>query len=243
MSKFRGFLLGFFMTAFKHLGSAVISVALIIIGAIWSDICLYIGLFLLLSNVIVAVVGGIRMQSTMNVLEDVDENFDFDKMFEEQEKNKQLHGEELLSLSDEALFEAVYFQNIDIAEAGEDEENELEQFGGARKTVYILSTFDAEVQNGGLCQFFVNSSKAVAPYLCDALELVGAMEHKNLFESFVAENNIDLLNLESFEADSVREYQRQTKRFDFDSFDDKYYDLPAFQDKIVAYIEDNINEF
>ena len=63
MSKFRGFLLGFFMTAFKHLGSAVISVALIIIGAIWSDICLYIGLFLLLSNVIVAVVGGIRMQS------------------------------------------------------------------------------------------------------------------------------------------------------------------------------------
>lgn len=243
MSKFRGFLLGFFMTAFKHLGSAVISVALIIIGAIWSDICLYIGLFLLLSNAVVAVVGGIRMQSTMNALEDADVNFNFEKMFEEQEKNKQLHGEELLSLSDEDLFEAVYFQNIDISESAEDEDNELDQFNGARRTVYILSTFDAEVQNGGLCQFFVNSSKAVAPYLCKALESVGANEHKELFEGFVTENNIDLFNLESFKAESTRQYQKQTKRFDFDSFDDKYYDLPALQDKIVAYIKDNINEF
>ncbi len=243
MSKIRSFLLGFFLTAFKHLGSVIISVTLIIIGAIWSKICLYIGLFLLLSNIIVAVVGAIRMQSIMNILEDADVDLDFAKMLEEQEKNKQLHGEELLTLSDEDLFEAVYFQNIDIAEAAEDEDNELEQFDGARRTVYILGTFDAEVQNGGLCQFFVNSSKTVAPYLCEALERVGANEHKTLFEGFVAKNNIDLFNLESFEAESTRQYQKQTKRFDFDSFDDKYYDLPTLQDKIVAYIKDNINEF
>lgn len=256
MNKFSVFLTNFFLTAFRHIGSIVISIILIIVGAIWSNVCFYIGLFLIVSNLIVALVGAFRMQNIMNYRSDDDPEFNemmeklsidpkafLSEIMETQEENRQLHGEDLLSLSDDDLFETIYFQNIDIAEEAEDEDKELEQFTGARKTVYVLGLFDSEIQNGGLCQFFVNSSRVVAPYVSESLKSVGANEHLNLFEEFITANNIDISNLESFKVFSIRGFKKQTKRFDFDSFDDKYYELPALQEKVVAYIKNNINEF
>ena len=55
-----------------------------------------------------------------------------------------------------------------------------------------------ELQNGGLCQFFVNSSRSLAPYVDECLKMVGAEEHRKLFAEFVANNQIDLNNLDSF---------------------------------------------
>lgn len=256
MNKLSTFLANFFLTAFRHIGSIVISIILLIIAAIWSKICLYIGLFLIISNIIVAFVGAIRMQNIMNYRSDDDPEFNkmmeklsadpkafLSEIMETQDKNKHLHGEDLLTLADDDLFETVYFQNIDIAEGTEDTEDELELFSGARRTVFILSTFDGEIQNGGLCQFFVNSSRVVAPFVSEALKKVSAIEHLNLFQEFIKTNNIDVLDLESFKVFSKRGYLKQTKRFDFDSFDEKYYELPALQEKVVAYIKNNIHEF
>ncbi len=256
MNKLSTFLINLFISALRHIGSIVISVILIIIGLIWSDVCLYIGLFLIISNVIVAFVNAIRMQRIMNHLSDEDPKFNemmerlsadsksfLTEIMENQEENKQLHGEDLLTLSNDALFNTVFFQNLDIAESAEDENKELEQFAGARRTVYILDLFDSEIQNGGLCQFFVNSSRAVAPYVSESLKLVGANEHHELFEHFITTNNIDVSDLELFKIFSKRGYIKQTKRFDFDAFDEAYYELPVLQEKIVEYIKNNINEF
>ncbi len=255
MNKISTFLINFLLTAFRHIGSIVISVILIIVGGIWSKICLYIGLFLLISNVIVAFVGAIRMQRLVNYRSDdpafnemmdklnADPKAFVSEVMETQEENKQLHGEDLLTLSDDDLFETIFLQNLDIVQEAEDEEKELEQLTGARRTVYILSSFDAEIQNGGLCQFFVNSSRVVAPYVGEALKCVGADEHLNLFETFITANNIDVSNLESFKIFSKRGYMKQTKRFNFDSFDDQYYELPALEEKVVTFIKNNITEF
>lgn len=256
MNKFSAFLTNFFLTAIRHIGSIAISVILIIVGAIWSDVCLYIGLFLIVSNVIVALIGAIRMQRMMDYRSDDDPKFNemmekltadpkafLSEIMAAQEEHRQLHGEELLLLSDDDLFETVYFQNLDIAGSAEDEDQELEQFTGARKTVYVLSVFDAEVQNGGLCQFFVNSSRAIAPYVNEALKIVNADEHLALFKQFITANNLDVSDLDSFKVFSKRGYIKQTKRFDFDSFDDQYYELTPLQDYIVAYIKANISEF
>ncbi len=256
MNKISAFLTTLFIAAFRHIGSVVISVILIIVGLIWSDICLYIGLFLLISNVILVFINAIRMQHMMNYRSDDDPEFNemmdrlsadprafLSEIIGTREENKQLHGEELLLLSDEDLFETVYAQNLDIAEGVENEAQELEALGGARKTVYILSLFDAEIQNGGLCQFFVNSSREVAPFVSECLKLVDADEHRRLFDDFVAANDIDVSNLESFKVFSKRGYIKQTKRFDFDSFDNSYYELSALQEKIVHYIRSHINEF
>ncbi len=256
MNKFSAFLTNLFIAAFRHIGSIVISIVLIIVGAIWSNVCFYIGLFLMISNIVVAFVGAISMQKVMNYRSDDDPEFNemmekltadpksfLSEVMKTQEENKLLHGEDLLTLSDDDLYETIYFQNLDIAEAAEDEDKESAQFTGARKTVYVLGLFDSEIQNGGLCQFFVNSSRSVAPYVIESLRCVGADEHLILFDDFITTNNIDVSDLESFRVFSKRGYIKQTKRFDFDSFDDKYFELPALQEKVVTYIKNNINEF
>ena len=245
-----------FLNAIRYGLLLVIAGIVTIIGAVWVDICLYIGLGLIALYVIICLGSTISMNMIMKQLSDEDSEFQkmMDKLTDDPnsfiseamgnyDEMKQLHGKELLALSDEDLFEAVYFQNLDIAEEAEDEDKELERFAGVRRTVYILSTFDAEIQNGGLCQFFVNSSRIVAPYVIESLRCVGADEHLNLFEEFITTNNIDVSDLESFKVFSKRGYIRQTKRFDFDSFDDQYYELTPLQDYIVAYIKANISEF
>ena len=85
---------------------------------------------------------------------------------------KHLHGEDLLKLSDDKLFETVYLQTLDLVESFADEESALAQISPAQRTVYILSIYDMEIQNGGLCQFFVNSSRSLAPYVGQCLKTV-----------------------------------------------------------------------
>lgn len=256
MSKFVMFIVHLFLALVRLFWMIVISVVLMIVGDLWSDFIFSIGLALAITNVIVAILAAIRMQRMVNYRSDDDPEFNemmdklqtnpkafMEEIVEGQETNKNLHGEELLNLSDDDLFEVIYLQNIDIAGEAEDEDKEIEQFTGARRTVYILDLFDAEIQNGGLCQFFVNSSRAAAPYVREALQEVGANEHLQLFEAFITSNNIDVSNLESFRVFSIRGFKKQTKRYDFDAFDDQYYELPALQDKVVEFIKSHINEF
>jgi hypothetical protein len=156
---------------------------------------------------------------------------------------KQLHGEDLLKLSDDKLFEAVYLQTLELVDSFVDEEAALKQISPVQRTVYILSIYDMEIQNGGLCQFFVNSSRSLAPHVNPCLKTVGAEAHNQLFAEFVANNQVDLHNLDSFEIADVKEYAAQTERYDFDAFDNAYFELAPLQDYIVAYIKANITEF
>ncbi len=256
MKKNRLFIANLLMSTMRFILLLVLGVVVIIVGAVWSDLCFYIGIGIIALFILVCFISALRMQSLMNYRCDDDPDFNelmegfstnphefLSGIIEKQADNKQLHNKDLLKLNDEDLFNTVYFQNLDIAEGAGDEENELEQFFGARRMVYILSLFDSEIQNGGLCQFFVNESSVVAPYVSEALRCVGADEHVKLFEEFVKENDIDVNNLVSFKVSSVRAYKKQTKRFDFDSFDNKYYELPSLQEKVVEYIKSNINEF
>ena len=63
---------------------------------------------------------------------------------------KYLHGEDLLQLSDDKLFETVYLQTLDLVDSFADEESALAQISPAQRTVYILSIYDMEIKNGGL---------------------------------------------------------------------------------------------
>lgn len=108
--------------------------------------------------------------------------------------------------------------------------------------VYSLNSFEREVNNGGLCQFFVNSSSECAPFISKALEAIGALDLKNLFDNFVKENNIDVNDLSSFKIDSIDEFEEQTKRYDFDSFDDRFYDDENFCQQIIDYARKHIEQ-
>ena len=158
-------------------------------------------------------------------------------------KTKEVHGKELKKLSDDALFETVYLQTLDVVDSFPDEETAFSKISIEQKTVYILSIYDMEIQNGGLCQFFVNSSRSLAPYIEENLDILGATEHKILFAEFIQNNNIDINNLDSFIISNVNEYEAQTKRYDFNAFDNKYIELPNLQGYITDYIKANINNF
>ena len=147
--------------------------------------------------------------------------------------------EELKALPDDALFDALTARTeAKLIKAGGFVDG-VDSLSNAEKVFYIASYYEMEVNNGGLCQFFVNSSRMIAPMLLDCLRAIGADEHAKLLETFVADNGIDLNELSSFAVDSYEEYERRCESYPFDDFDDKFYELDAITDLLTQYAREH----
>ena len=172
----------------------------------------------------------------------------FKEIKKEKEKQKQyllMSTEEMEALDDEEL-SLVLEKRVFFYESYLDVGGILESFEGAKRVYYIVNSFDREVQNGGLCQYFVNSSKETAPFLMDALKTIGAHQYVELLEAFLKDNEIDLNDLSSFAIRKISEYQKQLARYPFDEFDDAYYDLyeeVAIDDLLFAYAKLHLEDF
>lgn len=157
------------------------------------------------------------------------------KNMKKAKKIRAMSKEELLALTDKEFFDAIECvcedAVFDINAPGINEEQKL---------VYSLNRFEAEVNNGGLCQFFVNSSSECAPYISKALELIGANETKTAFDKFIFDNKINVNDLSSFNISEIDEYEYQTQRYDFDSFDNIFYKDENFHQQIIDYARKNI---
>ncbi len=106
-------------------------------------------------------------------------------------------------------------------------------------TVAALITFDAEMMNGGLCQFFANDHNGYAQYISDALGEVGATEMQKHYSSFINQNEIDVTQMDSFRIRSVRDYLKQYERFPYESFDTVFsgiYQKENLSDLLFAYV-------
>lgn len=126
-----------------------------------------------------------------------------------------------------------------------------EELQGAEVPVFILWMWNIEMQNGGLCQFFVNDG-AYAAHVPAALEAVGAKEYAVLLRSFITKHSIDLNDLSQFdlefesEDDDMSAYADAAELYPFDDFDEAYYDLygsDPLEAYIAAYIRQNIDSF
>ncbi len=129
--------------------------------------------------------------------------------------------------------EKKYERLMDKAYNPSTKDDDISQLEDNEKIFYVLYTFDIEFQNGGLCQFFVNSSRTYAPLVSDYLNIVGARDHQKIFDNFVITNNIDLNDLSMFIIDDLSEYQDKVKVYPFDEFDDLFGKLP----ELINYIE------
>ena len=128
----------------------------------------------------------------------------------------------------------------------QEEPEELAALAGPVRVVYTLYWYDLEVQNGGLCQYFVNSSRMTAPYLPEALTAVGAEGYRQDFEGFVRENGIDTGDLSSFIIQDAKEFAHQNERYPFDAFDAQFYDRyqrSPLNALATAYIRRNLAAF
>lgn len=107
-------------------------------------------------------------------------------------------------------------------------------------TVAALITFDAEMMNGGLCQFFLNDHQGYAQYVGDALTEVGAPEMQKHYTSFLSQNEIDVTKMDSFCIASIEDYLKQLKRFPYEEFDKTFseiYEKENLGNLLIAYVQ------
>ncbi len=139
--------------------------------------------------------------------------------------------EEMMTMDPSDLFVAMG----EAMEKKFEQENELT---GPQIAVYTLYLFDLEVQNGGLSQFFQNSSGEFAPFVPSALLTVEADEYEALLAHFLDETDIDLDTLEGCDDEQFGQA--------YEEFDDQYYALYEKQplDELVAkYIREHADMF
>lgn len=139
--------------------------------------------------------------------------------------------EEIMSMDAGDLFAAAG----EMLEAKFEKDNELT---GPQIAVYTLWLFDMEVQNGGLSQFFQNSSGEFAPFVSSSLLVVDAVEYEALLAHFLDETDIDLETLEGC--------GDETHNAAYGEFDDRYYALYETQpldEMAAAYIRAHAEAF
>lgn len=159
----------------------------------------------------------------------------------------EMSSEEFRLLPDEELYDAAIARVQAAADAFGDEDEDMQKaladMNPIQRTVFVVDCLEREVNNGGLCQFFVNSSRNTAPYVSESLDAIIAIMHKELFDDFIADNNIDVHDLTSFIIYDVEEFAAQCERYPFDAFDDKFYEYGDFEAALTTYIKENIESF
>ena len=110
-----------------------------------------------------------------------------------------------------------------------------------RKAAYTAACLELEVMNGGLCQFFANCPDCV-PYVPEALEAIGAMEHKALYEQFLVNTGIDPLD-PVFQTEDMDAFSRLYDLWPWEDFDDAYLSLTPIPELLEAYVQSNPDAF
>lgn len=123
--------------------------------------------------------------------------------------------------------------------------NNIENYTKQQLVVICVGIYDAEINNGGLCQFFSNSSRAFAPIISESLEQINAKKHKLQFDNFIKENNIDIKDLDRFKTDNVNEFIEHYNDYPFIEFDREYYNLEEEEniyDLLIKYAKENYDK-
>lgn len=160
---------------------------------------------------------------------------------EQQEKEAlylRMTTEELSDLSDEELLRAVVVR----AEQKVDATGGISALNEKQRIVWAVNSLDLEVNNGGICQFFVNSSREAAPWVSNSLEIIGAAEHKKLFDDFIARYRIDVNDLSSFDVETTEEFSAQYERYPFDEYDNAFCELKPLELFLTAYIRTDTSD-
>ncbi len=142
-------------------------------------------------------------------------------------------------------YEDLYFSILDLT-AGPEDDAQFESLTEPAQAMYIVAILDMEVQNGGLCQFFVNCGSAYAARTISSLQTIGLEPMGILYESFLLDHQIDPTELSSFQIDTAEEFITQYERYPFDEFDNAYMDLWEsldFEKVMLQYANDHSEAF
>ena len=169
------------------------------------------------------------------------------KMFKDisaqNEMYKEADIEELVKLDDHDLYEAIGARILSKIDFGNYEEsffglNEYE------KCFWVVYEFDAEVLNGGLCQYFGNTQGRDCDIIVDNLKAIGADDYASLYVDFVKENKIDAKEFADGWSES---WEKSYNKYPYDSFDDAfgklYMEEKALDSYLAEYVRANSEYF
>lgn len=183
----------------------------------------------------------------MGLFSFIKQTISFRKAFKEQAQRDaaylQMSTEDLLKLSDDEIFNAVWIRIENIVSSKEDLLEGFNSLNEEQRIFYSVNYLEMEVNNGGLCQFFVNSSRMVAPIVSEYMGIIGATEHKQLYDTFIEKHQINLYDLSSFDCETVEVFQSQYERFPFDEYDDTFYELEPLQNYLIPFLKKHIEKF
>lgn len=154
-----------------------------------------------------------------------------------------LSAEELMALSDEELLATVWVRTKKIADCFDTERRALDHFTEPQRIFYIVYYYWQEVYHEGLCCYFANTSRETALFLREALEMIGAKEHKDLFEDFLRENKIATAALSVFAVSDAKALKKIERQYPFDDFNSAFYALTPMTEQVAAYVRENIFVF
>ena len=163
-----------------------------------------------------------------------------------QEVYKNMTHDELVSLPDGELITAAFDRvngKLDGADFEEGSSALTSLLSEPERVLYAVFLLEVEVNNGGLCQFFINSSRAAAPFVSDSLDLIGAHECRALYDGFIKKYGIDDSDLSSFDSPTTEAFSAQYDRYPFDEFDDEFYTLDSLDGRLAAYVREHIESF
>lgn len=140
-------------------------------------------------------------------------------------------GEDPLMAAFEALWAAVY--------SGQELKTGFKNLSQPQKVFLALYYLDLEMANGGLCQFLCNDGGIFTPHISGYLQEVGATEHRKLFDSFCADNQIDTTDASQFAFSTVADYLALYEQYPFEAFDNAYYDLTPMTDFLERYLTEH----
>lgn len=120
---------------------------------------------------------------------------------------------------------------------------EFASLNESQKVVYTAAALEMEVLNGGMVQFLSNEAANAAPYVCEALEKIGATEHLALLQADLQKNSIDLAELSAFNTFDMDAFSKLYEQYDFETFDSAYEALPSVPEYIRAYMQAHIEDF
>lgn len=142
--------------------------------------------------------------------------------------------EDMLKLPDDEMISALLMQ------LGAEDFDSLNE---SQKVVYTTAALEMEVLNGGVVQFLSNEAQFAAPYVCEALEKLGAEEHLTLLQQAFEQNKVDINDLSAFITDDMEVFSKLYDLYDFESFDSEYENLPSMPDYIRAYMQNHAEDF
>ncbi len=155
----------------------------------------------------------------------------------------EMSHDELNALSDEELFYAVMIRTEHKVDEHDNWAEGVNSLNPYQKIFYSVNWLEIEVNNGGLCQFFINSSRMVAPLVSEYMSAIGAEDHKRLYDGFLEKYKIDPADVSSFASSDWEELERQYERYPFDEYDDAFYDMEPLETYLTKFARENLVEF